>query len=305
MSFIILICKGFLIGLAFIIPGLSGGTVAMYLGVYEKLVHAIGKIFKEFRQSLGFLVPLFLGIAISVIGLAALLGLLLSWNSWLVLMLFIGLLLGGVPHLIHEMGAKPLRPSMIIAMLLAFMAVVALVIGANLYQGNQAVFPVGFGSIIWIFLLGMISSMTMIVPGISGSALLMTLGVYTAIVTNVIGNVFDFSVIGYNLFVLIPFALGIAVGIISSSNLIERMMKRHPRQFYAAVIGFIAASVMAIFLEIRDPLTAASYSDQLPIYPHLWDYVRTQPLVIALGVVLLIGGYVFVHYLFQRKNLHE
>jgi putative membrane protein len=305
MSFIILICKGFLIGLAFIIPGLSGGTVAMYLGVYEKLVHAIGKIFKEFRQSLAFLVPLFLGIAISVIGLAALIGLLLSWNSWLVLMLFIGLLLGGLPHLVREMGAKPFLPSMIIAALLSFIAVVGLVIGAHLYQGNQTVFPIGFGSFVWIFLLGMISSMRMSVPGISGSALLMTLGVYTAIVTNVIGNVFDFSVIGYNLFVLVPFALGIAVGIISFSNLIERIMKRHPRQFYAAVIGFITASVIAIFLEIRDPLTGASYSDQLPIYHHFWDYVRTHPLVIALGVVLLIGGYVLVHYLFHRKQLHE
>ena len=72
MKHVILATKGFFIGIALIIPGLSGGTLAVYLGIYEKLLHAIGSIFSEFKKSITFLFPVFLGMGISVISLAIL-----------------------------------------------------------------------------------------------------------------------------------------------------------------------------------------------------------------------------------------
>jgi len=72
VAFIILALKGFLIGIAFIIPGVSGGTVAIYLGVYDKLLHAIGNVFTEFKKSIAFLIPIIIGIAVSVVALAKL-----------------------------------------------------------------------------------------------------------------------------------------------------------------------------------------------------------------------------------------
>ena len=80
MDFLILVIKGFFVGIALIIPGLSGGTLAMYLGIYEKLLHAIGNVFNEFKKSMMFLIPVFIGVAISVVSLAKLLGYLIDLN---------------------------------------------------------------------------------------------------------------------------------------------------------------------------------------------------------------------------------
>ena len=128
--FIELVVKGFIIGIAFIIPGLSGGTLAMYLGVYEKLLHAIGNIFKEFRKSIKFLIPVFLGIGISVVALAKLLGFLIDKNSLIVLMFFMGLVLGGAKD-IFERGhdkSKETNISAVISFIVAFALIILMII---------------------------------------------------------------------------------------------------------------------------------------------------------------------------------
>ncbi|MBN2504667.1 MAG: DUF368 domain-containing protein [Bacilli bacterium] len=292
MLYLILMLKGFLIGLAFIIPGVSGGTVAVYLGIYDKLVHAIGNIFKEFKQSLLFLAPIFAGIAISVVALAKLIGILLDWNSFVTLMLFIGLIIGGIPSLVKKTG-KPIGWKEYVAFSLSFVLVLVILIGERSRAGSGiASFDVHWTDFLIIFFLGVIASMTMIVPGISGSALLMALGFYTAIVTNVIGNILDFSVIGYNIFVLVPFALGVGVGIILFSRVIEMFLSRYPKTTYASIVGFVIASVIVIFMEIRDPASAALFSDQAPIYEDVFTYLGNNLLYVFLGLLLaVIGGY--------------
>jgi len=126
------------------------------------------------------------------------------------LMLFIGLIAGGIPSLWKKLGVKPFKASTIIAFMISFLLVLMLFIGKSVgSEAGVTQFPMNGANVILILLLGMISSMTMIVPGISGSALLMTLGFYSAIVTNVIGNILDFTLIGYNLFVAIPLLLAL------------------------------------------------------------------------------------------------
>lgn len=304
MAFIILALKGFLIGLAFIIPGISGGTVAIYLGVYDKMLHAIGHVFSEFKKSLAFLLPIFIGIAISVVALAKLLGILLNWNSFVVLMLFIGLIIGGIPSLAKKLGAKPFTASSIIAFLIAFVLVMALFIGERALSGSGiANFEMKWTNVLLIVFLGMIASMKMIVPGISGSALLMTLGFYTAIVTNVIGKILDFSNIGYNLFVVIPFAIGVAIGIILFSKVIEYLLHRYKVTAFAAIIGFVLASAVVIFLEIRDPGTASVHIEQTPIYLDFFTYVKNNILTMLIGLVTLLTGFVIAFKFVKVEEL--
>jgi len=296
VAFIILALKGFLIGIAFIIPGVSGGTVAIYLGVYDKLLHAIGNVFTEFKKSIAFLIPIIIGIAVSVVALAKLIGLMLDWNSLVTLMLFIGLIAGGIPSLWKKLGVKPFKASTIIAFMISFLLVLMLFIGKSVgSEAGVTQFPMNGANVILILLLGMISSMTMIVPGISGSALLMTLGFYSAIVTNVIGNILDFTLIGYNLFVAIPFAVGVAIGIILFSKIIEYLLRKYKVTTFAAIIGFIMASAIVIFLEIRDPGTASVYTEQTPVYLDFFAYIKNNVLSTVIGIVTLAAGFIVAY----------
>ncbi len=310
MVFFELLTKGFFMGIAFIIPGVSGGTLAIYLGIYEKFLHAIGNIFKEFKKSIKFLIPVFLGIGISVVLLAKLFSILIEWNSFIILGFFIGLILGGVKQIYTTASEKKLNAGSIISFLIAFLAIIVLVV----FDKTKTVsgidyFNIDFSSILLIFFLGVAASITMIVPGVSGSALLLVLGFYTAIVSNVIGEIFDFSSIIYNLEVLIPFGLGALFGITLFSRVIEYCLKNFKSQTYYAILGFILASCVAIFLEIRDPGTSSNYADQVPIYKDLWNYFINNILSISGGVFALAAGFVSTRLLtridFKKGKTNE
>ncbi len=290
---ITLIIKGFIIGIAFVIPGVSGGTLAIYLGVYKKLLHSIGNIFQEFKESLRFLIPLFLGIGISIVLLAKIFGLLLEWNSFIVFGFFIGLILGGVKQIYQEANKTKLNISSILSFLFSFTIIILLIIFGKIRSGSSVEhIDITFGNLILVFLLGALASMTMIVPGISGSALLIVLGFYTAIVSNVVGNIFDFSNIVYNLEIIIPFALGAVLGVILVSRMIEYVLKHYNSQTYYAILGFILASVIAMFFEIRDPSTAIEFTKQTPIYQTLFQYLGDNLLVVIIGVITFTIGFI-------------
>lgn len=300
--FVQLLVKGFLMGFAFIVPGLSGGTLAVYFGIYDKLLHAIGNIFKEFRKSVKFLLPLFLGIAISVVLLAKVFAILLDWNSFVVLMFFIGLMLGGLKGVYKNIDEKKPKLGSILSFIIAFGLVIFLVIFEK--TGNSDAIghiDINLTNLLVLFLVGMAASMTMIVPGISGSALLLVLGFYTAIVSNVVGNILDFSLLVYNLQVLIPFLLGAATGIIIFSRVIEHSLKVYKSQSYYAILGFILASCIAIFFEIRDPSTAANLEQQLPIYKDIFTFVGNNVLSVFLGLVTIVLGFFASRFLVKKE----
>lgn len=301
--FLILILKGFLIGIAFIIPGVSGGTLAIYLGVYQKLLDSISNIFSDFKNSVKFLIPLFLGIAISVISLAKLFSVLLNWNSFIVLFFFLGLILGGIKYIYQKANVKKLSLSTGIAFIISFALLLFIIIIDKTKAGvGIDYFDFGFWTYLLIFSLGMISAITMIVPGISGSAVLLVLGFYTAIVSNVVGNILDFSNLGYNLQVIIPFALGALAGIMIFSKLISISLSKFPKETYFAILGFIIASLIGVFLEIKDPSTASSFSEQVPIYENLLIFIGDNIFSVAGGIIALVVGMFGSKYLIKMEG---
>ena len=298
IMFLELLIKGFIVGFAFVIPGVSGGTLAVYLGIYEKLVHSIGHIFKEFKKSLGFLIPVFLGIGISVVVLAKLFDILLRWNSFIVMGFFIGLILGGVRQIYDEAHSKKINVASVISFFVAFGMIILLIVFGKLREGQGVEYiDVNLANIILVFFLGMAASITMIVPGVSGSALLIVLGFYTAIVSNVVGNIFEFGSIVYNLEIIIPFAAGAALGIILFSRVIEYLLKNFKSQTYYAILGFIIASVIAIFFEIRDPASAVDFTAQTPIYQNFFNYIGSHVWTVLIGLVTLVVGFFTTKYL--------
>ncbi|HKL47970.1 MAG TPA: DUF368 domain-containing protein [Candidatus Izemoplasmatales bacterium] len=296
--FLELMIKGFIVGIAFIIPGVSGGTLAIYLGIYKKLLDAIGDIFKHFKESMKFLIPFGIGVVLSVLGLAKLFGILIEWNSFIVLMFFIGLLAGGIAQIARKANIRHNNLTSIISFLLAFGLLLTMIIfdKTRVSEGIND-FDMNFRDYILIIGLGIISATTMIVPGISGSAMLMVLGFYTAIVSNVIGNVFDFSNFSYNFQVIVLFAIGIAIGIIGFSKLISYLLERYSKQTYMAILGFVLASIIGVFLEIKDPASGATYENQTPIFNHLWMYLSTHIWTVTIGIILAITGFICTKYL--------
>ncbi len=301
--FFILLLKGFIIGIAFIIPGVSGGTLAIYLGVYQGILDSIDNLFKQFKKSFMYLLPIFLGIGLSVVLLAKLVSILLDWNSFIVLLFFIGLIIGGIKFVYKKSQVTKLSPSLIISFLVSFGFLIAIII-LDKTSNNAGIsyFDFSFWTYLLVFALGAIASITMIVPGISGSAVLLVLGFYTAIVSNVVGNIFDFSSIGYNLQVIIPFGLGALAGIILFSKLINLSLKKYSKQTYFAILGFILASIVGVFLEIKDQASATLFSDQVSIFNDLLIYLGDNIFTVVGGLIAMVIGFFASKYLTQFEG---
>jgi len=301
--FLILLLKGFIIGVAFIIPGVSGGTLAIYLGVYQGILDSIDNLFRQFKKSVLYLLPILFGAGLSVVLLAKLVSILLDWNSFIVLFFFIGLIIGGIRFVYKRAEITKLDPSLIISFLVSF-GLLILIIILDKTSSNPGIdyFSFSFWTYLLIFALGAIASITMIVPGISGSAVLLVLGFYTAIVSNVVGNIFDFSSIGYNLQVVIPFGLGALAGILVFSKIINFSLRKYPKQTYFAILGFIIASVMGVLLEIKDQTTASLFSDQISIFNNLLNYLGDNIFTVAGGLIALAIGYLASKFLTQIEG---
>ncbi|MDD3842698.1 MAG: DUF368 domain-containing protein, partial [Candidatus Izemoplasmatales bacterium] len=272
-----LLLKGFIVGLSFTIPGCSGGTFAVYVGIYDRLLHAIGHIFTDFKKSMRFLIPVGIGLVAGILLFSSLMALALQANSFITIMVFIGLTIGGVPNLYKNIKGQPVGTSGIIAFIIAFLIVTVMVV-FQIIQGadETGFFTFDFSTILVLFGLGVIGAISMIIPGVSGSGLLMIMGFYTAIVSNVVGKLWDVSQLGYNISVLLPFGIGAVVGVILISKLLESVLKKFPVQSYLAIIGFIIASAITLFLWIRDPASATDYAAQTPVYHIFWQYITNN-----------------------------
>lgn len=292
MNALTLVVKGFIIGIAFVIPGVSGGTLAIYLGVYHKMVHAIGHVFDEFKKSVMFMTPLVIGMVLSAVSLAKLFGWFMRENSLYTLIFFVGLLLGGLPGLMRRTGRQLSGMKQWGPLMLGFLFLTGFMIWQKTASVQLvATFEMNVFNFFLIMALGMVGAMTMVVPGISGSALLLALGYYTAIITNVIGNVFDFTMFNYNLYVISAFGLGVALGILLFSRLIDYVLNHWPGISYMVIIGLVIASTLGILLEIKDPGSAANFSEQTPIYKNLVPYFLSHYWRFGIAVIIGMAGF--------------
>lgn len=246
------ILKGMVMGVANIIPGVSGGTMAVSMGIYDKLIHCVTHLFKEFKESLKFLIPVFLGIGIALVGLSFIIEPAFAHFPLQTNCLFVGLIVGGLPAVIKKVKGKGVKLSYVIPFLVFFGVVVGM---AAMGEQEGAVADLSFSlwSVIKLFMVGIIASATMVIPGVSGSMMLLLMGYYNPIVATIKNFVtalasFDVNGILQSCGVLVPMGLGIVVGIFAIAKLIEVIFEKFPIQAYWAIIGLIVASPFAIFL---------------------------------------------------------
>jgi len=248
------ILKGAIIGIANIIPGVSGGTMAISMGIYDRLISAITGIFRNFKKSMRVLIPVVLGAAIGIIALSYVITPALERYPLQTSCLFIGLILGGLPMLTkHVKGTKVHLPEIIV-----FILFFALVIGMTFLKGSESNITditINFGTMIQLFFAGMVASATMIIPGVSGSMVMMILGFYNIIISNIKTFIdallnFDIPALIHGLGVFVPFGIGILLGIGIVAKIIELLFTKQPTLTYCGILGLVIASPIAILYNI-------------------------------------------------------
>lgn len=246
------ILKGAVIGVANIVPGVSGGTMAVSMGIYDKLIHCVTHIFKEFKKSLKFLIPIGIGMALALVGLSFVIEAAFEYFPAQTNLLFIGLILGGLPAITKKVKGNTIRIWHIIPAVVFFGLVVGL---AALGSGNGASADLSFSAVnvIKLFGVGVIASATMVIPGVSGSMILMLMGYYQPTIETISTFIralasFDVPVLLQCCGVLVPMGIGIVVGIVVIAKLIEIVFEKWPLLAYWAIIGLIIASPFAIIL---------------------------------------------------------
>ena len=241
---IILVLKGMIIGLANVIPGVSGGTLMITLGIYEKIINTISHFFKNFKENLKFIIPLGIGLVLAVLLFSKIIGMALDNYPFPTTLFFLGLILGGLPLLWKKVSTKKKNFSNWLIFGITFMLVTTF---AFLKSNDNIVTltNLNVGGYILLFLVGVIASSTMIIPGISGSFVLMLLGYYEPII-DTIRSLTDFSLLGNNILVLCIFGIGVVIGIIVVAKLIEFLLKKFEIKTYFGVLGFVLASIIAI-----------------------------------------------------------
>lgn len=244
------ILKGMVIGIANIIPGVSGGTMMVAMGIYDKLIHCITHIFKEFKKSVLFLLPIAVGMVIAVVGSSFGIEMLFEKFPMQTNLLFVGLVIGGLPAIWKKVKGKSIRSGH----LLVFLAFLAFVVGmAFLGETDGKAADVSFTliNVLKLFGIGVIASATMVIPGVSGSMVLMLLGYYNTIISAISDffralAAFDMDGILVGIGILAPFGIGVVIGVLAIAKLIEFIFNKFPLYAYWAIIGLIVASPIAI-----------------------------------------------------------
>lgn len=244
------IYRGLVIGTSDIVPGVSGGTIAVLLGIYDRLIAAItGLISKEWKKHLQFLLPLVIGAGIALFSFSHLVNWLLDNHGRTTFYFFIGLILGSLPYLFKESKLQQHIENK--------KYITLLVIGIILINflpldptGGAVVDERTFGMYVILFFSGFLASAAMILPGISGSFVLLVIGMYHTIIH---------ALTEVEIPVILVVSAGIAIGILTMSNIINYFFNKFYLETYSFIIGLVIGSVILIARKAGYAATAGEF----------------------------------------------
>ena len=285
---------GFFIGLAVIVPGISGSTVAIIFKLYDSFLYALGNLLKQFKKCFVFLLPIGIGVVIGVLLGFIAVEKLLAILPFAVVCLFAGLMIGAFPAVTDEIKGAKMNAKRIVLFAVGLLIPVAL--------GCYSAFTIGqaggtlFKSVsIWHILLaiviGAVVGITQIVPGLSASAFLMAVGWFTSLVDSVSmtywkANPKIFLIYG-------ALVVGFLVGMLGFSKLLTLIFAKARHTAYCMIVGLSLGSIISMFVN----------GDIVKVY-FSWANGSAFLLDVLLGVALLvagiIGSYALVRY--QRKK---
>ncbi|HDI7683988.1 TPA: DUF368 domain-containing protein [Staphylococcus aureus] len=240
------ILKGFAMGTSDLVPGVSGGTIALLLGIYNQFIASISGIFsRRFWPSFTFLIPIIIGMLLAMGSLSNLFNYLLSQHHIPTMFFFGGLIIGIVPYLLKISNYKTpftTKHYMMVIAGIAILIVITLMNNGDKHAGETLTLSTSL--IIKYFIAGMCASSAMLLPGISGSFMLLVFGVYGTVML-AISEVVKLNFAG--LPILLAVGFGVLAGFIISSKIIQYFLTHHKLMTFALIIGFVVGSLFAVF----------------------------------------------------------
>lgn len=233
--------NGVVIGIAEIIPGVSGGTLAVLLNIYDQLIGSISHLKKEFKKSIRFLIPVVLGMGLGIFAFSHLIKFLLANYPMAVNFLFMGLIIGIVPMLFNRSTSGGIKPVSVVCCLitLAVMAVLA-VVSASQGEASQVVTSLDFPGMLKFAGVGMLAAVCMILPGISGSMMMVIFGTYDSVVN---------AVSTLNIMLLLPVGAGVVLGLLFGAKLVDICLHKWPQATYSAILGLVVGSLASVYMK--------------------------------------------------------
>ncbi|MDD4503889.1 MAG: DUF368 domain-containing protein [Clostridiaceae bacterium] len=235
MNFLSGFIKGLLIGIGGVAPGVSGGTIAVIFGLYERITDAIANVFKDFKKNAIFFFPIALGGGVGVLAFSRIMKFLFQYYDVQVKYLFIGLMIGTLPNVFKQANKKGFKNAYILPCISTFGITILAIVLEN---SGINIIPEASPGILQLAFYGAIIGIGTIVPGISASFVLMYLGAYQIVIEG-LANI--------NLSVIIPVGIGFVISVILFAKLINLLFRRFYGYTYFAVLGFVIGSIIAIF----------------------------------------------------------
>lgn len=231
-KFIVRVVQGAIIGAGAILPGISGGVLCVVFGIYRPMMAVLAHPFRNIRRYWKMFIPIALGWAAGFVGLAGLIATLLSLNAAVIVSLFIGLIIGTFPSLLREGAKNGTNKSMWMALIVSTVTLLAFFYTLK-FSTSTAVTP-SFG---WYIFCGALWGISLIVPGMSSSSVLMFLGLYQPM---------SAGIASLDINVLFPFAIGISATVLLLARVVNHLFNKHYGIAFYCVIGFVIASTIPI-----------------------------------------------------------
>ena len=233
--------SGIIIGIGFIIPGVSGGILAVLLGIYDQMIYSISNFKNDPLKNGVFLSVVLLGILIGSVLFSRLLIYLLDTREFAIKYVFMGLIIGGLPALINEIKSHNKKYIDFRFLFLAFLFSIGLFV---IEKNEMFKFDANNLTVFNLIIAGCFYSMGKIIPGISGAALLMLLGIYEYL----LGILANPMALSFNELVsLLPFFISFVISAYFLVKIINYLLKKHYNKTYSAILGFVLGSILFIF----------------------------------------------------------
>ena len=293
------------IGFGSAVPGVSGGTIAVILKVYDKLIWAVSNILKHFKEAIRVLLPILIGVVVALIPTIYLMDKALNGFVFGVICIFAGFIIGSIPGIKDEV--KDIKPNKKHCIILIVSALIAIGLGVGSVLGKADVSTYFINTPVWFYFVlipvGFVASVALVVPGLSGGMLLLLMGFYAPLINNVTSTLKDcihgnWSNFGSLVGILLCFLVGVILGFYFISKLMHYLLNKYHSYTFYSIIGFVVGSVPALFFNFKIYEYYQAWSIGSYVYMPL--YVE-----IPIGIVLLVGFTILSYLLVRYKRKVE
>lgn len=240
MDWIVRVIKGAFIGVGAILPGLSGGVLAVIFGIYDRMISFLANPFKSFAKNVFYFIPVGIGFGIGILLFSYAVSAAFASYQVLFVCLFLGFVVGTFPSLSKQAGKKGRNKKHLWITMLTAIVLFAIM---NIIQSRSLIQVKNPGIIAWT-IAGFLIGLGMIIPGLSTSNFLMYFGMYSKMTD---------GITKFNLAIIIPIAIGLAICVLLFSKFINNLLKNHYAGMFHFILGTVIGSTLAILTTVVLP----------------------------------------------------